>query len=94
VQGLGSAEWRYPTGAASRGSAGTTRMPAAASSESEHAESQIAQLLAGGASVRIESTQPLPYQTAGDARGQLTELDLRLSSRTFRVLDAQPKKAA
>jgi diacylglycerol kinase family enzyme len=38
--------------------------------------------------VRIESTEPLPYQTAGDARGERTSLDLRLSERTFRVLAA------
>jgi diacylglycerol kinase family enzyme len=37
--------------------------------------------------VRIESSTPLAYQSAGDARGQQTSLDLRLSPRTFRVLD-------
>ncbi|MFO0723050.1 MAG: diacylglycerol kinase family protein [Myxococcota bacterium] len=37
--------------------------------------------------VTIESTQPMPYQTAGDARGSKSKLELRLSPRTFRVLD-------
>ncbi len=37
--------------------------------------------------VRIESSTPLAYQSAGDARGRQTSLDLRLSPRTFRVLD-------
>jgi diacylglycerol kinase family enzyme len=43
---------------------------------------------------RIETTAPMPYQSAGDARGAITALDLRLSSRTFRVLDSAPRTAA
>jgi len=44
--------------------------------------------------VRITSSTPMPYQSSGDARGEITDLSLSLSSRTFRVLDAAPKLAA
>jgi diacylglycerol kinase family enzyme len=43
--------------------------------------------------IRLESTQPLPYQTGGDARGTREHLELRLSNRTFRVLDDLPREA-
>lgn len=42
---------------------------------------------------RIETSTSMPYQTAGDARGQIDNLELRLSHRTFRVLDAAPRVA-
>ena len=37
--------------------------------------------------VRIHSSEALPYQTSGDARGYRNDLEVNLSSRTFRVLD-------
>jgi diacylglycerol kinase family enzyme len=37
--------------------------------------------------VTIESSVPVPYQSSGDARGLVDKLDVRLSPRTFRVLD-------
>ncbi len=44
--------------------------------------------------VRIESSNEMPYQSAGDARGSVSNLELRLSHRTFRVLDSAPRTAA
>ncbi len=40
--------------------------------------------------VRIESSEELPYQTSGDARGYRRSLEVNLSPRTFRVLDKRP----
>jgi len=37
--------------------------------------------------VRFESSEAMPYQTAGDARGYRSDLEVQLSARTFRVLD-------
>lgn len=37
--------------------------------------------------VSIESSLPMPLQMAGDARGHVDRLDLRLSDRAFRLLD-------
>jgi diacylglycerol kinase family enzyme len=37
--------------------------------------------------VRIESTEPLPLQMAGDARGHTHEVELRLAERTFRFIE-------
>lgn len=37
--------------------------------------------------VRLESDEPMPYQIGGDAAGYRKELEVRLSERSFRVLD-------
>jgi diacylglycerol kinase family enzyme len=43
--------------------------------------------------IRIEASSPMPYQTAGDARGTREYLELAMSGRTFRVLDDLPRAA-
>lgn len=41
--------------------------------------------------VKIDSSEPMPYQTSGDGRGYRDSLEVNLSSRTFRVLDRSPR---
>lgn len=48
-------------------------------------EGAFVDFLVEGAS--IESSVPLPYQVGGDGRGYRDRLDVRLSPRTFRILD-------
>ncbi|MBK6685214.1 MAG: hypothetical protein IPG45_12160 [Deltaproteobacteria bacterium] len=38
-------------------------------------------------SVRVESTEPLPVQMAGDAKGHARTMEMRLSDRAIRLLD-------
>ncbi|MCC7380537.1 MAG: hypothetical protein IT384_01805 [Deltaproteobacteria bacterium] len=41
--------------------------------------------------IHLETTEPMPYQLSGDARGTRTSLDVRLSERSFRLLDDLPR---
>ena len=44
--------------------------------------------------VRLQSSHDLPLQMAGDARGRVKTLKLRLAERTFRLLEGTGKKLA
>ena len=41
--------------------------------------------------VRVDASQKMPYQTSGDGRGYRDSVEVSLSPRTFRVLDATPR---